>query len=809
MIEIGIGCMIGVLVCATCYFAWQFHRLKKDMGEQIQLYDLIPFQHDGLYFYDVLHHREWLSPSMRQLIPIPCQRSDSVFESLGACFCDQEHKKLRRYYEEIRASKRDKDIWVRPSIHLELQNHMTGKKFTVQCMGQYVDQTYPKREGVVLAFRDVSEHKQQLDRLHYENDKLKTQLKRMHSIINVVSFPIWVRQRDSLNIFFCNPAYSKLLEHESEKAVGVEGLELDKQSLQFAKRAKESGEPEQEQRRIIAGNKRLWYWMEEVPVKDSNIQVGYGLDITRQQELKHELSQHVSAHSDLLESSGSAMAIYGRDRRLQFFNQSFTKLWGIDEKWLYTKPTYEEMLDHLRSRGKLPEQANYQSFKEGHMKLFTTLIETYNEFLYLPDGRAFRVIVIPHALGGLLFAYEDMTDRLALERSYNTLIAVQNATLDNLHEAVAVFNENGRLKLSNAPFSKLWQLRHGYLGEEPHIGDILEKCRDHYRHRGSWESYKEKLIRMIMDRKMTKKRLVRSDESVIDRVCVPLPDGATLVSDVDVTDSTLVERSLREKNDALQDADRIKTEFLANVSYELRSPLTSIMGLSEVLTKQYFGGLNKQQKEYVDGIYTSSQYLMILINDILDLASIEAGYLKLEVEHFDLYGAISSVILLIQERLKELDISLRVECAPNFGMVEGDERRIKQVLFKLLSNAMEYSRAGETVTLSIQSLEEQKFVMIVKDEGVGISAEEKEYIFDKFYKTEYARASKKSGAGLGLAMVKSFIELHGGSIALESELGKGTAVHCTLSRYYAGKSEDKQKTSAPMIQESALQVTAS
>src|SRR5262249_47431273 len=156
----------------------------------------------------------------------------------------------------------------------------------------------------------------------------------------------------------------------------------------------------------------------------------------------------------------------------------------------------------------------------------------------------------------------------------------------------------------------------------------------------------------IQRRDLVGKQIERTDGKVLDWRKVPLPDGATLITYLDITDSTLVERSLRERNEALQEADRLKTEFLANVSYELRSPLTSISGFSEMLRQEYFGALSEKQKEYVDGIHQSSQHLMQLINDILDLASIEAGYMRLEVNDFDIYKTMKSMLALTQERAR-------------------------------------------------------------------------------------------------------------------------------------------------------------
>jgi signal transduction histidine kinase len=558
-------------------------------------------------------------------------------------------------------------------------------------------------------------------------------------------------------------------------------LELSKHSKALAIEVNSTRKTKSDNFNIIIDGKRNLFNITEIPVENSG-SVGFAFDITSKEKIKQELDRYISAQSDLLESSSSAMAIYSADTRIRYFNQAFMKLWNLDEKYLATHPTYGEILEELREKRKLPEQSNFPAFKQKHLKLFTNLIDPYNEFFYLPDGTALRVLIIPHALGGLLFAYEDMTNHLALERSYNTSIAVQKTTLDNLHEGIAVFGANGRLKLSNPIFAKLWNFSQEFLDTEPHINEITDKIKSYF-NEDNWNEVKENLFIALVKRDRSKLIMERNDGTVIKRISLPLPDGALLITHLDITDSMRVERSLRERNEALQEADKTKTEFLANISYEFRSPLTSIMGLSEVLDKLYFGELNEKQKEYVVGIYKSSQYLMSLVNDILDLASIEAGYMKLELSRFDIYQSINSLIPLFKERIKEANINFKFNCVPYFGLVIADEKRIKQVVFKLISNSIKFNKNGGNIILSVKEVEGTKISISVEDTGVGIDKEEQERVFNKFYKISSNKIGK-SGAGLGLSVVKSFIELHYGTVHIESNEDNvsGTKIICIFDR---------------------------
>lgn len=599
-------------------------------------------------------------------------------------------------------------------------------------------------------------------RLEAENVRLKQDARKYANIINASLNPIWQRDQD-LKITYCNLAFSEVAEETADNVIALGDMELYSGHKQLAKRAWETQREQFERRHIVVSGERRLYMIREVPFPKEGITIGYATHISELERAQEEIQQHISALRALLESSTSAMAIYGRDMQLKFYNFAFTTLWKLDEIWLDTEPTYGEVLEHLREKRKLPEQANFKAFKQQQIKLFTTLIEPEEEFFYLPDGKTLRVIAIPHAAGGILFAYEDVTDRLALERSYNVLIAVQRETLDNLHEGIVVFGENGRLTLCNPMFHKLWQLMGDFTGSEPHMRDVLEKCKKFFV-TDDWEKFLDNLVARFQQRQFFALRFERSDGAVIDCSCVPLPDGATLLSFIDMTAATLVERSLRERTEALEAADKVKTEFLANMSYELRSPLTSITGFAQMLEKEYMGQLNATQKEYVHGIYQSGQQLASLISDIIDLATVEAGYIKLEITEFNVRNAIENVIALLNERMRLRDVTLTVAVAPEVTKMHADEVRVKQILGNLIGNAVKTTKAKGRIAVEVGTCTENKsdVCITVRDDGQGSPEQQKAF--------------------LGLSLVQRFIEMHGGKVKVESDPLQGTAVTCTFPK---------------------------
>jgi len=548
----------------------------------------------------------------------------------------------------------------------------------------------------------------------------------------------------------------------------------------LARRARSSGLAQSESRHVVIGGSRRLMEFNEVPSEDSGV-VGYALDFTHLEEVQEELSSHVAAQSDVLENLAVAVAIYGSDTRLKFYNSAYARLWDADPGWLDTEPTLGDELEKLRERRLVTEQVDFRAHKQEQIALFTSLIAPTETLVHLPDGKTLFKRVSPHPLGGLMFTYEDVTDRLSLEARYNTMIEVQRRTLDNLYEGVSLIGPDGRLKLCNSAYGRLWQLSEADLAGEPRLADLVDKTRHFYPvDDQDWEEQRAEVLSRLMSREPVSGSYDRADGSILQYAGVPLPDGMMLMTYFDVTDSDRVERALRERNEALEEADRLKSEFVANVSYELRTPLNTIIGFAGVMHGNMFGPLNERQAEYVAGILEASEALLELINDILDLATIEAGYMTLDRVEFDIHSMISGVFTLNRERARGKEQKLVLDCAPDIGSMFADERRLKQVLFNLVSNAIKFTPEQGVITLGAVR-DEGDILFRVEDTGVGIHEEEQERVLEKFERGNRPRGRQSGvGAGLGLSLVKSFVELHGGDVRLTSEPDTGTAIVCRM-----------------------------
>ncbi len=237
-------------------------------------------------------------------------------------------------------------------------------------------------------------------------------------------------------------------------------------------------------------------------------------------------------------------------------------------------------------------------------------------------------------------------------------------------------------------------------------------------------------------------------------------------------------REIEQKSRELEAASRHKSEFLANMSHELRTPLNAIIGFSEVLAERMFGEINEKQAEYLRDILDSARHLLSLINDILDLSKIEAGRMELELSEFDLSGAVEHVLILVRERANRHGIELERELDPDLGAIRADERKVKQVLLNLLTNALKFTPAGGRVLVRARRLDHAAEISVA-DTGVGIATEDQAAVFEEF--RQVGTMSKKvEGTGLGLAISRKFIELHGGRIWVTSEPGVGSTFAFTL-----------------------------
>lgn len=599
--------------------------------------------------------------------------------------------------------------------------------------------------------------------------------------------PAW-RRDASLALIWVNKAYVDAVEAPNMAAVLKDQTELDPAARKIAEKA--AAERRAAEGRIIVnirGERRVLK-LSETPMHNAGDASlgGFAIDISELDKTRNELRQHIEANRRTLDQIPVAVAMFGASQNLAYHNRAFAKLWGLGEADLDGQPAHGELLDRLRQEGKLPEQSDYAQWKSEQLALYSAdisasgderSVEAPDEIWHLPDGRTLRVSSARHPLGGVLIVFDDITERLSLEARYNTQINVQRATLNNLSEGIAVFGADGSLRLHNNAFQRLWRLDSDLLSGRPHIDGILSTLKNALqRGEDALADIKRRATSLSPEDRtpITDGVLSLVDGRTLQYGTEPLPDGATLVHFVDVTDTREREKELKERNAFLEDIDRQKSKFVDHVSYQLRTPLATIIGFAEMLDNQMFGMLNDRQKDYIASILSASHHLRDLINDIIDLAVIDAGKMTIEPSEVDIRDLLEYAATYAALKAEDTQVSLSVDCPKEIGSITADAKRLKQVLFNLLSNAFAYTGAGGRVTIGADRA--PGLVRLwVADTGRGVSPEDQAKAFDPF-----ESRGPSAGAGIGLSLVQRFISLHGGWVRMESELGRGTRVTCYL-----------------------------
>jgi signal transduction histidine kinase len=625
----------------------------------------------------------------------------------------------------------------------------------------------------VLRLRDVSGIEQELLDLAARHDQLLSDVETMRALLDSLPAPAWARDNAG-QLVFVNSAFARAVEAENPADAVARRLELlDQTARAEMARARTAGETYTGRLpAIAAGGRRIF---EVIDAPGGTGSSGIAIDRTEVEAMRAELARMVEAHRRILDQLATGVAVFNVDRKLTFYNSAFRSLFELDAGFLDQTPTDAAVLDTLRGKRKLPEEQDFRLWKQQLYEAYRA-VESQEHMWHLPDGRTLRVVTTPNPEGGVTYLYDDVTERLDMYRRYDALIKVQSETLDHLAEAVAVFASDGRVRLHNPAFQRMWKLSHDALEQHPHAEAVTAWCQALHDDNTVWRSLRA-AVTAIDNREPLAARIERRDGSVLDLATMPLPDGATLVTFQDRTDTVNVERALRERNEALEAADSIKIDFVHHVSYELRSPLTNIIGFANLLGDPAFGSLTQKQSEYLGYITASTNALLALINNILDLATIDAGAMTLNLGEVDIRASMEAAAEGVQDRLVKNRIALDIRAPANVGSFTADERRLRQILFNLLSNAVGFSSAGETVTLLAERRPNAVFFSVT-DQGPGIPPEAMDKVFD-WFETD-SMGSQHRGPGLGLSLVRSFVELHGGTVTIDSASGQGTTVTCAF-----------------------------
>ncbi len=387
----------------------------------------------------------------------------------------------------------------------------------------------------MIWFRDVSFEDTMINNLEAEKAEAYHKISLYEDLINNIPYPIWLRD-ENLKLDIVNRRYNELLENKtgSERELLSAAGEPVSKNLAFLAHA--TNKIKRQQMVLIRNGERRSMEVVETPFHfdqslDKICTAGAMFDITELDELKRNLKLNQNAHLEILGTlAGTAFAVFNSAYKLSFYNKSLADMWNLEESWLDEQPLYSTFLDMLREKRLLPEVPDFILFKNEEQKDFSNLIEAKEDMLYRPDGRTIRRIRAPYPAGGVVFAYEDVSDNLATRRAYQALLDVQKETIDNLFDAVLIFADSGRLKFYNQAYVELWQSDETFLRSEPNISEVIDSQKRFFSQVDDWESLKKYILNHIVNFTTKIFELKRDDIEKLEVLSGKLSDGSIMIT---------------------------------------------------------------------------------------------------------------------------------------------------------------------------------------------------------------------------------------------------------------------------------------
>ncbi len=659
-------------------------------------------------------------------------------------------------------------------FRLTLTARGSGRALGVR--GHLADPQISPAGAALVWFFDLTESELELRRLRAETAAARADFAGLSGLIEAAPLPMWFRGPD-LALRLVNTAYVRAVGGRNGADVVAAGAELVEPvdgagPRAVAQQALAHGEPVERVVSATIGGQRRSLRVIDLPLGNDGV-AGYAVDIEEMEELTRQFRRFRAAQRQMLDTMSAAVAQFDDRRNLVFVNQPFLRLFAVPPAWVADTPPFDRVLDRLRDGGRLPEVRDFPEWRRERQGWFLSR-EAREEPWHLSDGTHLRVVAQPMPDGGLLMIFEDRTEQLQLSATRDTLLRTRTATFDNLFESLAVFGPDSRLQLWNRRFAADWGLDEETLATHPRADVILGHIAAKLRRPAQVATIAQVIEAATLERRQQTGRLALADGRTLAFGGVPLPDGNGLLTVLDITDSQKAETMLRERNAALVEADAVKTRFIATMSYEFRTPLTSIRGFAEMLQGGLAGDLPDQARDYVDAILTSVERLSEQIETVLDLSQGEAGTLPVARDPVALFALLTEVVQERAERLAQGHLTLDLRGSDAVGTVTGDARRLRRAFGHLVDNAIDATPAGGRILVECVRRPDRKVQVVVSDNGRGMEPAHLARALEGL-----AIASDGAGtdrrSGLGLPLVRQLIDAHGGTIELMSEPGQGTS----------------------------------
>lgn len=636
----------------------------------------------------------------------------------------------------------------------------------------------PSGAALVWVF-DFTESERELAQLRREAARAREDFAALVGLIEAAPIPMWFRGNDH-KLRLVNASYVSAVGATGPEAV-VEGqIELVEETGgltagEVARRAAERRKPLERVVTATINGARRTLRVTDLPLAAEGV-AGYAIDIEDMEEVARAFRAFRDAQRSMLDQISIGVAQFDAERRISFANQPFYRVFNLPPGVVGERTAFEQVMRLAREQGRIPEVRDFPAWREEKADWFTRS-EPIEENWPLPDSVHLRIVAQPMPDGGLVMIAEDRTEQLALSAGRDTLLRTRAATFDNLFEALAVFAPGGHLDLWNRGFPHAWGIEPEQLEAKPQAAAFLAAIAPKLADPERIGAIGEVIRQATLDRHRGQGVAELTDGRTLDYACVPLPDGNGLFTVLDVTTSRQAEDALRERNRALEEADAVMTRFLANMSYEFRTPLTSIGGFAELLVSGVAGELSPQARDYAQAIAQSVGKLTEQVENVLDLSQSEAGLMPLNKRPLDLMALLSKIVRQREGRI--LDAGLTLNLRGDAGrQLEADAAQLQRAFAHLLDNAIAATPPNGRITIEIKPLAQGTRVTIA-DSGAGMTQAELARALEGL-RTNGDGLVMERRQGLGLPLARRLIDAHGGTLELASRKGSGTTATVTL-----------------------------
>ena len=650
-----------------------------------------------------------------------------------------------------------------------------GSTRSLALRGHLADPQISPGGAALLWVFDFSDSESELVQLRDEAARARDDFAALVGLIEAAPMPMWFRGPDG-SLRLVNQAYVEAVAGQDARQVAADGIELVESvdgltAKQIALQASAKQLPIERMVSATIDGQRRALRVSDLPLGDEGI-AGYAVDVEEMEELSRTLRAFRDAQRNMLDQLSAGVAQFDAKRQMTFANRPFQRIFGMNAAAMLDLPQFDRLLDMARDAGRVPEARDFPAWRRERAAWFMASTPQEEAWM-LADGTHLRIVAQPLPDGGLMLIAEDRTEQLQLAAARDTLLRTRTATFDSLFESIAIFAPDGRLQLWNRRFAADWGLDDTLLDTHPRIETLLEQIARQLAKPVKVKAVGDVVRAATLDRRQTGGRAVLADGRTLEFAGVPLPDGNGLLTVLDITDSQKAEEALKQRNAALEEADAMKTRFLANMSYEFRTPLTSIGGFAELLEAGLGGELSESGKEYVGAILQSVDRLGEQIESVLDLSQSEAGMLPLARDEIDLVSFVTKLVEDRAARIKSANLTLDMRADKSAGRMEGDRRRLGRAIGHLIDNAIAATPEGGRILIEL-GVHKGKARLVISDNGAGMDAATLARALEGIKVSADGKGVERR-QGLGLPLARQLIEAHGGTLELISEPGQGTA----------------------------------